>query len=335
MDWIKRNLLFVIGGAMALVLMGLAGYYLYTGMGKNDAALEKLNAEYATLKALNTQNPHPGDEKTDNIKAAKDQDKEARAFITDRATMVFKPVPPIPDAANLDNAMFAGALRRTIDQMRREATGRGVQVATNYYFSFTAERDRIMFDKAGLVPLSVQLGEVKAICDVLFAARVNALDNIRREKVSLHDVEAQQSTDYLDKVTVTNDVALVSPYEVSIRCFSSEIAAILAGFASSPNGLIVRAINVEPAVLAGGGELGVPGGGEPMFVPPPAYQPPPPMRRPFGEDERYGRMPPGMPPPVAYAPAVPAGRGGLPTLLDEKQLKVTLLIEVVKFTVKK
>lgn len=332
MDWIKRNLLFVIGGVIALVLMGLAGYYLYTGMGKNDAALEKLNAEYATLNGLNTQNPHPGDDKTDNIKAAKNQGQVVRAFITRKAATVFKPVPPIPDAANVDNAMLAGALRRTIDQMRKDAAGRGVQVATNYYFSFTAERDRIMFDKAGLHPLSVQLGEVKAICDVLFAARVNALDNIRREKVSMHDVEAQQSTDYLDRTTVTNEVALLSSYEISIRCFSSEIAAILSGFASSPHGLIVRAINVEPAILGGGGEM--PGGVTPMYVPPPMYQPQPLMRRRMGEEEGF-RPVPVAPPPVAYAPASSPGRGGLPTLLDEKQLKVILLIEVVKLTAKK
>jgi hypothetical protein len=214
--------------------------------------------------------------------------------------------------------------------MRRDADVRGVQVATNYYFSFTAERDRLMFDKAGLQPLSVQLGEVKAICDVLFAARVNALDGIRRERVATHDVEAQQSTDYLDKLTVTNDVALLSPYEVSVRCFSSEIAALLSGFASSPNGLIVRAINVEPAVL--GGDLGVPGAATPMYVPQPVYQPQLTPRRMFSEEGGY--RPPTAAAPV-YAPAAPASKGGLPTLLDEKQLKVTLLIEVVKLTVKK
>ena len=334
MDWIKRNLLFVIGGVIALVLMGLAGFYLYTGMGKNDAALEKLNAEYATLNGLNTQNPHPGDEKTDNIKAAKEQDKEVRAFLTSKATTVFKSVPPIPDSTNLDNSMLAGALRRTIDQMRKDAAVRGVRVATNYYFSFTAERDRIMFDRAGIVPLSVQLGEVKTICDVLFAARINALDNIRRAKVSLHDVEAQQSTDYLDKVTVTNDVALISPYEISIRCFSAEIAGILSGFASSPNGLIVRAINVEPAVL-GGGDMSGTGGMFPAFQPP-VFQPQLPPRRMMGEEEG-GLMRPMPAPAPVFAPTAPnpAGRGGLPTLLDEKQLKVTLLIEVVKFTAKK
>ena len=324
MEWIKRNLLFVIGGAIALVLMGLAGFYLYTGMGKNEAAFAKLNEEYQALNGLNTQNPHPGDDKTDNIKAAKDQDKLVRAFVTDKAASVFKPIAPIPDATNLDNSMLATAMRRTIDQMRRDAGNRGVQVATNYYFSFTAERDRIMFDKAGIIPLSVQLGEIKAICDVLFAARVNAIDSIRREKVSVHDVEAQQSTDYLERTTMTNDVALISPYEVSVRCFSSEIAGFLAGFANSPSGLIVRAINVEPAVL--GAEMADASGFQPTPNLPPAYMP---RRRMIEEGQ------PQMP-AVAPAPtATTANKGGLPTLLDEKQLKVTLSIEVVKLTAKK
>lgn len=308
MDWIKRNLLFVIGGVVALVLMALAGYYLYVGMGKNDAAFAKLNEEYQALNGLNTQNPHPGDEKVNNIAAAKEQDQAVRAFITSKAATVFKPIAPIPDSTNIDNSMLATAIRRTIDQMRKEASSRGVLLATNYYFSFTAEGNRIMFDKAGLAPLAVQLGEVKAICDVLFAARVNTIDSIRREKVSVHDIESQQTTDYLDRGTVTNEVALISPYEVSLRCFSSEIASLLSGFANSPNGLVVRAINVEPA---GSGVDSVNN----------------PLMRPEGE---YRSQFPGA--PVATAPTI---KGGLPTLLDEKQLKVTLLIEVVKLTPKK
>lgn len=324
MDWIKRNLLFVIGSAVALILMGLAGYFLYTGMAKNDAALERLNAEYETLKQLNAQNPHPGDEKVNNIEAARQQEKAVRAFIG-KTTNVFLPIPPIPADTNLDNAMLAGALRRTLDQMRRDASSRGVQVATNYHFSFTAVKDRIMFDKAGVLPLAEQLGQVKTICDVLFAARVNAIDNIRRTKVSLHDMDAQLSSDYLDRGITTNDIAIIAPYEVSLRCFSSEIAGVLSGFASSPHGVIVRAINVEPAVLGGAMELGQ----TPIYAPPPVYTPPPTVRRFIGEEE-MGR--PMAPPPVAYAPpaAATTTRGGLPTLLDEKQLKVTLLVDVVK-----
>lgn len=340
MDWIKRNLMFVIGAVVALALMGLAGFYLYSSMGKNAAAFEKLDAEYHELERLNRQSPHPGNEKTDNIKAARQEQQEVRAFIGQTAK-VFKPIPRIPDATNINNAMLAGALRRTIDEMRKEAARGGVELATNYYFSFTAERDRIMFDRAGVPPLATQLGEVKAICDILFAARINALDGIRRERVSVHDNEAQATTDYLDRTTVTNDVALISPYEVSIRCFSSELAGVLSGFASSPYGFIVRGINVEPAAATGmmGGEPGVNVDlATPTYVLPPAM-PESALNRRYGA--RYGAIPGegGYPRRPVYAPvaaptAVP-GRGGLPTLLDEKQLRATLLIEVVKLTSKK
>ena len=206
---------------------------------------------YALLERLNNQNPHPGDDKTDNIAAAKKQKQEVDGFIGNMSA-VFQPIPAIPEGTNVSSAMFAGALRKTIDKLQNEASKGGVQVPTNFYFSFTAVRDRIMFDRAGLPTLATQLGEVNAICGVLIDARVNALDAVRREKVSVHDLEAQQVADYLSEVSVTNEVAIISPYEVTFRCFSSELADVLAGYASSPHGLIVRAMNVEPVAMAGG-----------------------------------------------------------------------------------
>lgn len=324
MDWIKRNLLFVIGSVVALVLMGLAGFYLWTGMAKNDEALTKLNESYGTLKSLNDQRPHPGDEKTDNVKAAKEQEAAVHGFIS-KTSKVFQQAPAIPASANVDSGALAAAMRQTVDQMRKDASSRGVQIVTNYHFSFTAVKDRIMFDRAGIAPLAAQLGEVKAICDVLFAARVNAIDSIRREKVSVHDTEAQMTTDYLDHTTITNEIALLSPYEISFRGFSPEIAAVLAGFANAPYGFVVRAVNVEHSGGAGAGVLAT-GYGEMAPVGNP-YNPNPygNTRRAFAEE---GFAPPA---PVAPAPGTaPAGRGGLQTLLDEKQLKVTMLVEVVK-----
>lgn len=323
MDWIKRNVLFVAGSVVALLLMGLAGWYLWSGMSKNDEALVKLNESYAKLNELNKQKPHPGDEKTDNVKAAKEAQAIALGFISRANSKVFQQIPAIPAGGNLDSSALAGSLRQTVDQMRKDASSRGVQVVTNCHFSFTAVKDRIMFDKAGVGPLAIQLGEVKAVCDILFAARVNAIDGIRREKVSVHDTESQQTTDYLDKTTITNDIAMLSPYEISVRCFSPEIAGMLAGFANSPYGFIVRSINVEPAVLNATGLGAGAFGGELQGMPSNPYFP---GGRRFGDE-----MIPGQPQPFApVAGAAPVGKGGLQTLLDEKQLKVTMLVEVVK-----
>lgn len=336
MDWIKRNLIFVVGSAVALALLLGAGWYLYSNVSKNNASLEALNEQYAQLGRLNRLNPHPGSDKVNNITAAQQQERQVREFIR-KVNQVFEPIPAIPDAKNVNNAQLAEALRRTLDRLQRDAGNAGVQLPDKYAFSFTAIRPLLVFDQAGLGPLAVQLGEVKAICDVLFAAKINALDAIRRERVCTHDREAQQTSDYTDRLSQTNDVAVLTPYEVTIRCFSSELGAVLAGFASSKHGLLVKAVNVEPAV-AGSAVAGsaVDPYGMGMMSPETMYPPgvvaPPGYGRP-GEGLGMPR-PAYTPPPTATAPAS-GTRGGLPVLLDEKQFKVTFLVEVVKVAIKK
>src|ERR1035437_5120164 len=81
MDWIKRNLYFLIGSLVALVLMGLAGWYLYSKWQLNNEILVSLDEQYGKLKRLNENKPQPGSGKVDNIKAAKDQQQELRDYI--------------------------------------------------------------------------------------------------------------------------------------------------------------------------------------------------------------------------------------------------------------
>jgi len=147
---------------------------------------------------------------------------------------------------------------------------------------------------------------------------------------------------------------VLSPYEVSFRCFSPELAAVLAGFAGAPCGLIIKTINVEvaPATAPAGEEPGMPvAGAAPAYAPPPQYPAPQAPRseeRPMSTAERFaaryglrGRAPrptPPLqvtaPPPVAPLAAQPS-RGGLQLALDEKQLKVTLMLEAVKLLPRK
>jgi len=343
MDWIKRNLYFLVGSLVALALMGLAGWYLYSKWQLNNDILVGLDEQYAKLKRLSEQNPHPGSGKTDNIKIARDQQQQLRDYIgKTRPYFQFCPPIPQPESGKLTSQEFSSALSRTLDQMQRDAAKASVVLPPNdsknnsYSFSFAAQKESLAYLPGSLAPLSEQLGEVKAICAVLFAAKVNPLDNLRRERVSDDDLKGPQ-TDYLSDKSVTNELAVLSPYEVSFRCFSSELAAVLAGFASSPCGMmIVKTINVESAPAAPPSEPLAP----PMASAP-AYVPPPPPRSAadnyadrYGLGGRGGRSRP-MPPRAAVyqqpAPvAPPANKGGLPLVLDEKQLKVTLMLNVVK-----
>jgi len=352
MDWIKRNLYFLIGSLVALALMGLAGWYLYSKWQLNNEILGKLDEQYAKLKRLGEQNPHPGYGNVDNIKAAKEQQQQLQAYIQ-KAYQYFQHCPPIPvpESGKLTSQEFSSALSRTIDQMQRDANKASVTLppkdatGQTYSFSFAAQSKSLDYARGSLEPLSVQLSEVKAICTVLFQAKVNALDYIRRERVSDDDSKGPQ-TDYLPEKSVTNELAVLSPYEVRFLCFSSELAAVLAGFASSPCGLLVKTINVEsaPAAAPAADQTVTPGVYAPVYVPPPALAPGGPMTPEAMFARRYGMRGPGggrlgpgglmqprpaYVPPVAPAPA-PANRGGLPLALDEKQLKITLMLNAVK-----
>lgn len=354
MAWIQRNLLFVIGSLVAVTLLGLGGWYFYRQNARNTEAREKLNSLYAELIRYNQLKPHPGDQKVDNIKAAIEQQKQMRQLLA-RCLQHFERIPARPDTTNVTAEAFAAELRRTIDQLQRDATNASVQLPPRYDFSFEAIKKTITFPPGSLVPLSVQLGEVKAISDILIRAKINALDSIRRERVSTLD---QGVTDYILQTSVTNDLAILSPYEVSFRCFSHDLAEVLNGFATSPHCLLVRTLNVEPAVTTpttspDGTPLPFPTTPlTPTYVPPtPQPQPPGaempgvPRRPPFGRSaemeyiERYGIGPRRPTPPTTVTPTAPTPTPGVPAVpvrtgpqlvLNEKLLRVTLLVQVVK-----
>jgi hypothetical protein len=375
MDWVKRNLYFLVGGVIALVLMGLAGFYFYSKLQLNNEIMVKLDEQFQELQQLSSEKPHPGSGQVNNIEAAKENEQQVRDTLK-KVRAHFEPIPPIPDPRNENNQPekvtsqeFSASLRRTIDQLQKQATNSSVALPPNYSFSFEAQKPRVTFAAGSLEPLATQLGEVKAICDVLFDAKINSLDNLRRERVSADDSTGPQ-TDYLEQKSITNELAILSTYEISFRCFSPELASVLAGFASSPHGIMVKTINVETAA-PGGTDLAnpeMPGyavPGAPAYAAPTAQSAEAAFARRYGVGggaaqanpeasmaARYGGAQasrggialrplgvPGQPaapaynPPPAYGAAQPGAapqRGGLPTVLDERQLKITMTIQIIK-----
>jgi len=314
MDWVKRNLTFVIGAALAAGLLGFSGWYLMNNSKRNAEAREALEKEYNDLQNLHRLDPHPGKGNVDNIKRAREQTEELRKFMA-KVAEKFAPVPPIPRAEKVTGEQLSAALRRTVDALTRQADNSSVELPPKYSFSFEAQKPLVRFDPNSLNRVAVQLGEVKAICDILMAARVNSLENIRRERVSQDDLRGPQ-TDYLTDVSVTNDLAVISTYEVSFKSFSTELADVVTGFANTPYGMVIKSINVEPASAstrmgtdalspygtpygsgygAGYGKGGIAGEQEAIYMPTtPAYPPatpagqyPTPQRQ-YGGEGDYG-----------------------------------------------
>src|SRR5438105_4336854 len=121
MSWFKRNLFFAIGTLVAVILMGLAGWFLYSKWSLNNDVLAKLNTDYEQLKSLNSANPHPGAGSIDNIKIAKQQREQLLEFLK-KTRAHFEPVARIPDLPKITDRDFSASLSQTLEQLGNEAT---------------------------------------------------------------------------------------------------------------------------------------------------------------------------------------------------------------------
>jgi hypothetical protein len=300
MAWIKRNLFFAIGGFIALLLLGATGYYGFKSWSDNRSKMAQLQEAYNDLQTALNKSPSPTDE---NIAAARDQEAQLRKWIGS-AREHFKPVPPIPNPPDgvVTTEQFAGSLRKTIQDLQLEATNANVILPSDYSFSFAAERNLVTFAPGSLNPLASHLGEVKAMCEILFDAKINALDGIQREEISDNDATGPQA-DYLADKSQASDLATITPYIITFRCFSADLGLVIAKMAATDYAFVIKGINVMPAA---GMQTAI--GENPTAMPPAGFN-----------------VSPGAQPPE---------NGGLQTVLDEQLLQVTMAVEVVKLTAK-
>ncbi len=319
MAWIKRNLFFFIGSIIALALIGLGGWYFYAEYTAEGQSAGKIAEDYDTLRKLNLEHDQPGKPggNPDNVQAAVEQQAAIRKWI-ESARACFQPVRP---SGNLDN--FPTKLDNTVVELKRKAAENGVSLPPDYYFTFQAQRNMLAISPGVLPQLAARLAEIEAICDLLFNAKINSLEYVRRESLSADDTN---SVDYLppEVRTTSTPLAELTPYELTFDCFSGELASVMSGLAASPHSFVVKSINVEPAAP---GQFAAPAAAPVRYAAPlqPAdegghfrYRSPPP---PAGAST--GPRPGGMP-----APPPPNGRPV--KFLGENILRITLSIEIIK-----
>ena len=311
MSWAKRNIYFLASCIVAVVLLGAAGWYCFSSMSANNANWEQLSAAYDQLGQLALKSPGPGNDQVDNIKAAKEQAEQVKQRVQEMEKF-FTPVKGVPDTNKFSERAIAFAVRETVGQLRKAAQEKGVVIPTmtpEFAFSFSLQMAKTTTEPTAAETLSHQLGEVKTLCDVLFNARILQLDSIQRERTP-DDANLQQQAalqpDYADSVSLTSGNVVITPYQVSFQCFTPQLGSVLASFANQSHTIVVKTLNIQPTDL-------VPGMAEPGQI---------------GGYAAYGReggaYAPQMAPPVAARP------GALPTIIDEKKLKVTMLLDIVK-----
>jgi hypothetical protein len=326
MAWIKRNLFFVISIAVGLLLTGYCGYLLYSSLDANSGVSDDYNTTKSNLEAIEQKTPYPSSE---NIQAAKADQERVHQFLTEFR----KRFAPFPAPPTKDDKGFKSYLEDSLVQFRAQATNAGVQLPPDYAFAFSSLIGKLNYPPDSISPWMHQLQEISAILDILYHAKINYLASLCRVPVSIDDTGGGDCL--LQAATVTNLWGVVTPYKITFRGFSTEIAAVIEGFARSSNCFIIKAIDVVPDLsvqpMAAQSAMQ-----QPMF----AYTPMPQMPNPAYNRTMRERGPPGMrppPAPVAQAPVVPiavlAGPAPPAIILSENPLLVTVSVDVVKLKV--
>jgi hypothetical protein len=245
MAWIKRNLAIVISGVIALGLLGFGGWYLWTAMEKNSAIDTEIGSAKAELERLMNENPFPS---PSNVDQAKKELARMNEFVG-AAKKLFPATPPPP--APLNNRSFKELLQTTIDQLNKQASSSGIKITqTNYYFSFESERLPISFAAESLAPMAERLHDVKLLSSLLFDAKINQLESVKRARVAGEAGSGSSAAeDYISETPRTNTDAgmIIWPYEIKFLAFSPELAQSLEGMARTRDAVIVRSVAVEPA----------------------------------------------------------------------------------------
>ena len=302
-----RTLFWSAGGALAFCLLGAAAFYLCTKIHQNQQVTVALNRATGKLERLAHRDPYPSSE---NIKAVRQEQVRLQGFLQG-VEQHFAPN-PCPQVRN--NMEFRTYLDETIARLRAEAARSGVEVPTEYWFTFAAQKGALTFSEKTLSPLAQQLAEIRSLCEALFDAKVNLLAWLKRAPVDSHDTLGSQ--DYLNAQPVTNRWAVLVPYEIAFQGFTSELAALLERLARAPQCFIVTNLTVEPALHSDApaalGDL------QPRLL---DARHDGPRALPSGMD-RYLRRPPGVfRPPQSQGPA---------TVLAEQPLRFVLGVQAIR-----
>jgi hypothetical protein len=312
MPWIKRNLVFVISLAVALLLIGAGTFYIFSSKESADTASAELESKKGEYDQLVQRDPYPNSK---NIELAKSEQIRLSALRSN----ILQTFSQYPKSEALDDASFKALLSRVIAELEREADRKGVKLpapsgsSTKYNFTFDTQRRELRLAPNTLQPLALALNDIKDVCQLLFASKIHSLVSIRRTAIGTNEIAG--SGDLLAKKVSTNAIvkAGVYPYEVQFQCFTSELDDVFNRLVAAPNAYVIKVVNIERGSASDDSAASA--------APLAAVNPMQAMMA------RYGRM---MPQPQAVpAAAATAGKIG-EVVLEQKPIKVTLGIEVVR-----
>ena len=236
---------------MVVVLFGLAGWFLYVKIEKDKGLTEELNTATESLRTLSKRNPHPGTADLDNISTAANDQKALTNLLEEMRRQFPQPVVAGTSSNRLSadeaSRAFKFALDEAIEKLNQKALTYGVDLPPKFYFTFEPQQNKMAFSTNTIGALSAQLVEVTQLVELILSAKPAAIVGLKRIPVAPDDTGTQS---FLVDKPVTNQWAVLTPYEVTFQGSSGQLAAVLEGFMHGNHNFVVRNVRIPPATAA-------------------------------------------------------------------------------------
>jgi len=239
MVFLKRNLFWIIGGILSAAL--LAGAWIFTS-GANEkraTALAELEQYTNVVNRLASTSPYPSREMIEKIK----RDTAAvKAFTTNAETLFRYEKPP-----RMGSQQFKVHLINTLVAMQSQATNYNVILPPNFNFTFKHLLPMPNLLPYSVEPLSIQLRDIQEIAQILFESRVHSINSFAREPAYPREPGgAVLMYDVATRTNLTTDKAIFTstPYRFTFTGFTTELTEVLNRFARAKRFYVVKKIEV-------------------------------------------------------------------------------------------
>lgn len=242
MVWIKRNLFVVIGGVVAVALLAVAVVFAQAAKQKQSDATQSLQSYTNSVNALLNARPFPNDEA---IEKFEEESKVIQQFSRDAEQLFeYKPL------ERMGGQQFKIHLLKALVQLQADATNSNVTIPDQYQFTFAHLVPMPNLVPYSIEPLQESLADIQNLCKILYESKVHALEDIQRFPAYPREPgRIGLSFDYWPRTNVTSSEAVFksTPYAFRFRGFTSELTEVLNRFASADRFYVVRKIDVAQA----------------------------------------------------------------------------------------
>jgi hypothetical protein len=204
MNWIKQNTILATIAAVALVLVGVLGWFTFSGYSKANKAQEKYDKAASSLSRLYGGKIYPNEKNLKEHAALAQEIQDTTVSLHKEMAKRFTPSEKTADAAT-----FGQRVQSRYQSLRQAWEARGMEVPENFFLGFPTYRESVAAPENAVSHLDYQLDAIAEVLEIATTDDILSIDQFKRAHVTN---EAGESAGAEVPVVVEDDGFGDDPY---------------------------------------------------------------------------------------------------------------------------